>query len=82
MPRLVSGYQVTDDGNVRGRSKSEVLQEQKEKEMDRIKEAFGISDDAVVGEAFKFESEEKRQERLARYAEEDRAERRKRLRDR
>lgn len=59
-----------------------MLQEQKEKDMDRIKDAFGIRDDAVVGEAFKFESEEKRQERLARYAEEDRVERRKRLRDR
>lgn len=50
--------------------------------MSRIKDAFGIKDGTVVGDAFKFESEEKRQEKLARYAEDDRIERRKRLRDR
>ena len=59
------------------------LKEQKEKEMERLKGAFGISDKAVVGDAFKFESDKQRQERLAQYAEEDRLERsRKRLRDR
>jgi serine/arginine repetitive matrix protein 2 len=61
----------------------ECLKEQKEKEMERLKGAFGISDKAVVGDAFKFESDKQRQERLAQYAEEDRLERsRKRLRDR
>ena len=64
------------------RNKEEVLKEQKEAEMDRLKVAFGIHDDAVEGHAFKFESEKDRQERLARYAEEERLERRKKLRGR
>lgn len=50
--------------------------------MSRLKEAFGISDTAVEGDAFKFESEQERQERLARYAEEDRLERKRKLRGR
>ena len=64
------------------RNRNEVLKEEKESEMLRIKEAFGIREDAKEGDAFKFESEKDRQEKLARYAEEERTEKRKRLRDR
>ena len=65
------------------RNSAKCLKEQKETEMERLKGAFGISDNAKVGDAFKFESEKERQEKLARYAEDDRLERtRKRLRDR
>ncbi len=46
--------------------------EKKEKEMNRIREAFGISDDFQEGRAFKFESEKQREERLARIADEER----------
>jgi hypothetical protein len=58
------------------------LKEEKELEMSKLKSAFGISDTAVEGQAFKFESEKQREERLARYAEEERLEKRRRLRDR
>lgn len=64
------------------RNKEAVLKEQKETEMSRLKEAFGISDTTVEGDAFKFESEQERQRRLALYAEEDCLERRKKLRGR
>jgi hypothetical protein len=64
------------------RNSQAVLREEKETEMNRIKDAFGIKEGSVEGDAFKFESEKQRQEKLARYAEEDRLERRKRLRDR
>jgi hypothetical protein len=58
------------------RNKEEILKEIKEAEMDRLKSAFGIKKGMVEGDAFKFESEVERQERLARYAEEERLERR------
>ncbi|PJF19310.1 hypothetical protein PSACC_00806 [Paramicrosporidium saccamoebae] len=64
------------------RNSESALKEEKETEMNRIKDAFGISDTAVEGQAFKFESEKQREERLARYAEEERLEKRRRLRDR
>ena len=46
--------------------------ERKDREMKRIKSAFGIKDDFEEGRAFNFETEKERQERLARLAEEDR----------
>lgn len=57
------------------------MKEQKESEMLRLRDAFGIRADAVEGDAFKFESEKDRQEKLARYAEDERIEKHKRLRD-
>lgn len=65
--------------HVRDRNRQELLKEEKETEMRRIKDAFGIKDGAVEGHAFKFESERERQERLARLAEEERLDKRKRL---
>ncbi len=50
------------DGGSKSRSG---LREQKEKEMDRLRSAFGIRDDAVEGDAFKFEDDRAKQERLA-----------------
>lgn len=55
--------------------KEEVLVEKKEKEMKRLKSAFGISEGHVEGSGFKFETEKKRQERLERIAEEERMQR-------
>jgi hypothetical protein len=55
--------------------KEEVLVERKELEMKRLKTAFGISDDFKEGRAFNFETEKKRQERLARIAEEEHTQR-------
>lgn len=52
--------------------KEDVLMERKDREMKRIKSAFGIKDDFEEGRAFNFETEKERQERLARLAEEDR----------
>lgn len=59
-----------------------MLKEQKETEMERLKGAFGIRDDAVEGDAFRFDSEKQRQERAARVAEEERLRRQKRHRER
>lgn len=64
------------------RNNVKVLKEQKETEMDRLRGAFGIRKDAVEGDAFKFESEVQRQERLARYAEDERITKKNRIRDR
>ena len=52
--------------------KEDVLMERKEREMKRIKSAFGIADDFEEGRAFKFESERDRQDRLTRINEEER----------
>jgi len=60
--------------------KEEVLLERKDKEMNRLKSAFGIEDDFVEGHGFKFETEAQKQERLARIAEEEKAIKRQRRR--
>lgn len=52
--------------------KEDVLMERKDKEMKRIRGAFGIGDDFEEGRAFNFETEKQRQERLARAEEEER----------
>lgn len=44
-------------------SKEEILVEAKEKEMKKMKAAFGIKRDAEEGEAFNFESEKSRDEK-------------------
>lgn len=54
------------------RNQEKVLREEKQTELERIREAFGVSKDAREGDAFKFESEKDRQARLAQYAEEER----------
>jgi len=51
--------------------KEEVLVEQKEKEMERLRDAFGLSKDHKEGKGFNFETEKKRQERLERIATEE-----------
>lgn len=53
-------------------TKEDVLMEKKEREMSRLKSAFGIGDDFKEGRGFNFETERERQERLARVAEEER----------
>lgn len=53
--------------------KDSVLVERKEKEMSRLKDAFGIKDDFVEGRGFNFETEVQKQDRLARIAEEEKA---------
>ena len=55
--------------------KEDVLMEAKEKEMHRMKDAFGIKDDFREGRAFNFETEKKKQERMERIAQEERARR-------
>jgi len=61
------------------RSKKEVLIEEKQMEMERLREAFGIEKGAKEGRAFNFESEQERGERLARIAEEERKQEKKRV---
>lgn len=53
------------------RMKEEVLVEEKEKEMSRLKKAFGIKRDHVEGRGFNFETEKQREERLARIVAEE-----------
>lgn len=64
------------------RNRHDVLTEEKETEMLRIRDAFGIKKDSVEGQAFKFESEKDKQDRLARLVEDERLEKRRRLGDR
>lgn len=52
------------------RQDTSYLKQQKDKEIDRIRGAFGISPDAVVGAAFNFENDLEKQQRRARIAEE------------
>lgn len=49
--------------------------EAKEREMIKMKDAFGIRDGAEEGQAFRFESEKQRRERLERIAQEEQARR-------
>lgn len=67
--------QNNHQANVQFSGQERILKEEKQTEMERLREAFGVRKDAKEGDAFKFESEMERQERLARYAEEDRKER-------
>lgn len=64
------------------RNRHDVLTEEKETEMLRIRDAFGIKKGSVEGQAFKFESEKDKQDRLARLVEDERLEKRRRLGDR
>lgn len=64
------------------RNSTEALRVEKETEMERLKTAFGIRSDAKEGDAFKFETEQERQEKMARYAEDDRVERERKDRER
>lgn len=47
--------------------------EKKDREMKRLKKAFGITDDFKEGRGFNFETEKQREERLARIADEEKA---------
>lgn len=57
------------------RGKEEVLMETKEKELLKMKEAFGIKKEAKEGSAFNFESEKQKQERQERIAQDEKARR-------
>ena len=56
-------------------SKEEVLMEVKEREMLKMKEAFGIKKGSEEGRAFNFESEKQRKERQERMAQEEKTRR-------
>jgi hypothetical protein len=56
-------------------SKEEVLMEAKEREMLKMKDAFGIKRGSEEGSAFNFESEKQRQERQERIAQEEKSRR-------
>ena len=49
--------------------------EAKEREMLKMKEAFGIKSGTMEGSAFKFESEKQKQEKLERIAQDEKARR-------
>lgn len=54
-------------------TKDEVLMERKEREMLRLKDAFGIKSDHKEGHGFRFETERQKEERMTRIDEEERA---------
>lgn len=56
-------------------SKEEVLMEVKEREMLKMKKAFGIKKGSEEGRAFNFESEKQRQERQERMTQEEKSRR-------
>jgi serine/arginine repetitive matrix protein 2 len=60
------------DRRLKKESDSAILKEQKEEEMEKMKQAFGIGDDFEEGQAFKRFSDKGRKERLARYEQEQR----------
>lgn len=55
--------------------KEEVLMEAKEREMLKMKEAFGIKRGAEEGSAFKFESEKQKKEKMERIAQDEKSRR-------
>ena len=55
--------------------KEEVLMEAKDREMLKMKEAFGIKSGAEEGSAFKFESEKQRKEKMERIAQDEKSRR-------
>lgn len=57
------------------RGKEEVLMETKEKEMLKMKEAFGIKKGSKEGSSFNFQSDKQKQERQERIAEDEKARR-------
>lgn len=59
-------------------SKEEVLLEKKDREMSRLKKAFGIADDFKEGASFNFETEKDKAERAERLAEEEKLQKRRR----
>lgn len=57
------------------RGKDEVLLEEKEKEMIKMKEAFGIKKGSTEGSAFNFENDKQKRERQERIAQDEKARR-------